>query len=377
MALYVFMGIVAMWAIDAAKRAEYRTQLKTKISNYHFVTWIVIWVFIASFRRVDTGIGGSDAIGYVEYFRDCLNPGLNTIYSNHLDTGFQLLTKFIRLFTSNYHIYFIILYGIIAISYALFINELAPNKLYYEPMVLTFFLYLRGFNTLRTNISVAFYLLSLLCLYKKKYIKMLMFGVLCLGMHIATYLFIPIFGFYYLYKNKKLKIWQWILLYVMAIVCARFAQNILSGAVGLRGAYAYYSTVSNGSSFFDDGWKIAFGQILLMCLLIVFRKNIKKCTDGYTELDTRRYQFIYLLCVYDFLMIPVNYILNIWRGYEYLYIPRLIMWGVLMQTISNCLNSRSKKIFKYVILVAFIAWMIFRVYNTYADSDLMPYLFKL
>lgn len=57
-------------------------------------------------------------------------------------------------------------------------------------------------------------------------------------------------------------------------------------------------------------------------------------------------------------MIPVCYILGIWRGYEYFYIPRLIMWGVLMKGVLSHFNSTSKIIVRILFLVLFIAWMI-------------------
>lgn len=377
MFLYISMGIISMWSINGIKKTEYRTRKKIKLSNHYFVVWFTIWIFVTVFRRVDYNIGGSDAIEYVHYFQDCLNKGLNTLYANHLDRGFQLLTKAIRLVTLDYHVYFFVLYGAIIVAYAIFINELTPTNICYEPMVLVFFVYLRGYTSLRTNLSVAFFMLSILYLYKKKYVKMVVYGILCLGMHIATFLYVPFFAFYFLYKKKKLNLWQWVGLYGIVLVGAKLAQRIVMGATGLRGAYSYYASSSLESSFFDNGWKIAFEQLLLMGLLIVFRKSIKRCTDDYSELNKKRYHFIYLLCAYDFLMIPVNFILGVWRGYEYLYIPRLIMWGILMQAITKHLDKKSKKMFRYAMLIAFVAWMIFRVNRTYEDSALMPYLFDL
>ena len=108
MFLYVFMGIISMRSINGIKKIEYRTRQKVKLSNYYFVVWFVIWIFVTVFRKVDYNIGGSDAIEYVHYFQDCLNNDLNTLYANHLDKGFQFLTKAFRLFTADYHVYFFI-----------------------------------------------------------------------------------------------------------------------------------------------------------------------------------------------------------------------------------------------------------------------------
>lgn len=375
MVLYVIMGLISMSAVCYIKKREYAQGKIQGIGNRAVIAWILIWEFVTIFRKVDYGLGGSDAIQYVLYFKDCLKPNLHTLYAEHLDVGFQLLTKAIRFFTSDYRVYFALIYGIIIIAYIVFINEFAPVNVYYEPMVLIFFVYLRGFNTIRTNISVAFLLLALVALYQSKKIWSCVWLILCLGMHIASFLYVPFFAFYFLYKNKKLKTWQWITLYGAVIIGARFVQQILSKMTNLRGAYAYYATVNMNASFFDNGWKIAFGQLLLLAVFVIFQKPINKCVSNYTETNRKRYQYVYLMCVYDFLMIPVNFILGIWRGYEYFYIPRMILWGIVLKTISNHLALSSRKIFRIVSLTLFIAWMIFRVYRTYEDSLLMPYIF--
>lgn len=377
MVLYSIMGLVSMSAVSYMKKGEYAQGKILTIRNRAAVAWILIWEFVTIFRKVDYGLGGSDAIQYVLYFKDCLKPNLHTLYAEHLDVGFQLLTKFIRLFTSDYRIYFALIYGIIIIAYIVFINEFTPVNIYYESMVLVFFVYLRGFTSIRTNLSVAFLLLALVALYRSKRFWTCVWLILCLGMHIASFLFVPFFVFNFLYKNKKLNTWQWITLYGVVIIGARVVQQFLSKMTNLRGAYAYYATANMDNSFFDNGWKIAFGQLLLLTIFLIFQRSVNKCVSNYTELNRQRYQYVYLMCVYDFLMIPVNFILGIWRGYEYFYIPRLILWGIVLKSISYHLTLGSRKILRIVSLTLFIIWMIFRVYNTYEDSLLMPYILDI
>jgi hypothetical protein len=378
MALYLIMGFISMSAVKKTKRIESITGQKQPVSNNSYIVWYLIWLFITVFRKVDFGIGGSDAIQYKLYFDDCLNPNLHTLYAEHLDYGFQILTKIIRSFTSNYKIYFALIYSIIIVSYIVFINELTPTRIYYEPMVLAFFVYLRGFTSIRTNLSVAFLLLSLVYFYKSKKILSGAFLILCLGMHIASFLFVPFYVFYFLYKKKnRLKIWQWVSLYLLVLIGARVGQQVVMRMTGLRGAYAYYASVSMNASFFDNGWKIAFGQILLLVLFFCFQFDVYKMIEKCEVVDKNRYRFVYLICVYDFLMIPVNFILGIWRGSEYFYLARLILWGVVIKTISAHISVNSKKIFRISVLILFVAWMVFRVYNTYEDSLLMPYIFDI
>lgn len=375
MILYISLGLVSMCAVIDVKRKELKSRIK--YNSVVFMVWFAIWLVFAVWRKVDIGVGGSDAITYVQYFNDCLNPGLNTLYAQHLDKGFQLLTKLIRVFIYDYHGYFIIIYGIIIACYQRFVYELAPTNVYYEPMVLLFFIFLRGYSTLRTNISIAFLLMALVACYKKEYKKVAVYVILSFGMHIASLLYIAFFLFYYIYEKKRLSFKQGLYLYIAALVGAKIVQSVLMKMTGLRGAYSSYASKSLNTSFFDDGWKIAFGQLLLLALMIVFRKSIKRVVVNFSAINKSRYQFVYKLCFYDFLMIPVCYILGIWRGYEYFYIPRLIMWGVLMKGVLSHFNSTSKIIVRILFLVLFIAWMIFRVFNTYESSALMPYVLDI
>ena len=377
MVLYVVMGLVSMGAVSYVKKREYKQNKIQKLGNKAYVAWIIIWGGITIFRKVDYNLGGADAIQYVLYFKDCLNSNLHTLYAAHLDVGFQLLTKCIRFFTADYRVYFALIYGVIIVAYIIFINEFTPTNINYESMVLIFFVFLRGFTSIRTNLSVAFLLLALVTLYRNKRMWTCVWLILCLGMHIVSFLFVPFFAFYFLYKNKKLKIWQGGILYVVVLVGARIVQQVLGKMTGLRGAYAYYATANMNISFFDNGWKIAFGQLLLLVLFLIFQSDISKTVANYTELNRKRYQYIYLMCIYDFLMIPVNHILGIWRGYEYFYLPRMILWGIVLRTIFYHFKPGSRGTLRIISLILFISWMIFRVYSTYEDSLLMPYVFEV
>lgn len=89
----------------------------------------------------------------------------------------------------------------------------------------------------------------------------------------------------------------------------------------------------------------------------------------------RRINIIYLICIFDFLLIPVNYTLSIWRGYEYFYLPRLVMWGILLYLIIRNYSVKYRPLLSFTILSCFVAWMVFRVWSTWESSGLMPYVF--
>ena len=161
---YFIMGMVSMFALQSVKKKDVISGQQQKMLNKAYIAWFAIWVIVAVFRKVSIGIGGSDAISYKEFFEYCLHPKAGTVraiaYANHLDIGYQILCKIIRRFTEDYHVLFFIIYGILAFAYIWFFNELSMKSISYGPMMISFYLMLRGFSSIRTNLSAALLLIS-------------------------------------------------------------------------------------------------------------------------------------------------------------------------------------------------------------------------
>ena len=116
--------------------------------------------------------------------------------------------------------------------------------------------------------------------------------------------------------------------------------------------------------------------MLLGAALAYLWDPLKKDITDRADRDAERISFIKLICAYDLILIPVTYILGIWRGYEYLYIPRLMLWAELIPLFKKRISFHSKTAYDALLLVMFVAWMVFRQYNTWEDSGLMPYVFE-
>lgn len=377
--LYIILGCISMLAIKRIKEIEYKTAKKLTLMSKPYIIWFTTWIICSIWRGVDSGIGGSDAISYITYFENCLDPNYNGIYVNHLDIGYEILCKLIRLFTSDYHILFFIVYGVIIISYQLFIKEFCLSQIKFTPMLLIFLVYLMGFNTIRTSLSIAFILFGLVLLNRKKFkVAIISFIYSCL-VHKASIFYVAFVVFYLLNKKFTLKLWHKILWAGFIFIIAKCSQNILiytNFNQNLNGSYSYYAEMSLNSNFFDNGWKIAFGQLLLLGVTVLFKGIIQKDIRKKSSIDQERFKMIYLMCVYDFMMIPVCYILGIWRGYEYFYLPRLIMWGEVIFALSKLFTKKSRIIFSIGVFFGFICWMTFRIYNIWEDSCIMPYIFQ-
>ena len=374
MILYLVMGVVSM--ISLRSSLKYREFDKSKASLY-LSFGIIIWTIFASFRTVGFGIGGGDAINYIGYFEHCTSGMKVFPYSDHMDWLMGFIIKCIRHSTSSHYMFFIIVYGFMAFTYFFFCYKYAPKKQSSVPYFLLFFLYLRSFCSLRSNFCISFILLGLVGLLNLKKYKVYLITFSSVLIHKAGFVFALVLPFIKFFTKKKMTIPLILLMIIVSSISASILQNLFLvkfANVDLGGSYQSYASNSleEGGGFLDNAWKIAFEQMALGFMMLINIKSLRKRWASFDDIDKKRIGIIYLICIFDFMLIPVNSIMGIWRGYEFFYAPRLVMWGEVLAS-SNCMRLRISQVLFFVI---FVAWMIFRVSRTYEDSALMPYFFE-
>ena len=326
-------------------------------------------------RLVTRDIGGSDAITYIGYFEKCISGAKVFPYSDHMDFLMGVIIKAIRFCTSSHYVFFLIVYGFMAWSYFYFCYRFAPKKTSSIAYFLLFFLFLRSFNTLRSNFGISFILLGLVALQSLKNYKVYLITFSSVLIHKAGLIFAMVLPFVQIFKKKKLTVPIIIIFIAISSIVATFLQSFFLtnfADVDLGGAYQSYAGSSlEGGGFLDKAWKIAFEQIALGVMMLINIKRLRTRWSAFDEEDKKKIDIIYLICVFDFMLIPVNYIMGIWRGYEFLYAARLVMWGEVI-----AVSAKSNSILRCFYFMVFVAWLIFRMDRTYEDSCLMPYIFE-
>ena len=382
---YFIMGMVSMFALQSVKKKEVISGQQQKMLNKAYIAWFAIWVIVAVFRKVSIGIGESDAIAYKEFFEYCLHPKAGTVraiaYANHLDIGYQILCKIIRRFTEDYHVLFFIIYGILAFAYIWFFNELSMKSISYGPMMISFYLMLRGFSSIRTNLSAALLLISCVFMYKDKKFWTILFAVLSLFIHKATIFYFAFIIFYYIFRNRKISVIKIIGLVVIASLLAKGAQSYIINVIGTEGldsSYVNYASNSlSGGGFFKNYWKMVVDQLaLIVACGFLYKYIIYDVNHNMDEHDKKRFRFVWLMCIFDFALVPVCYILHIWRGYEYFFYARLILWGEIIAVFSKSLNVKEKRVASILFTLGLMVWMGIRVYSNWQLSSLSPYIFE-
>lgn len=372
MFLYVVMGIVSMLSLKFALANREKNQAKAK---FYLGSGIIIWTIFASFRLVAHNIGGSDAITYVGYFDMCLSGAKVFPYSDHMDWLMGVIIKAIRFCTSSQYVFFLVVYGFMAWAYYYFCYSYAPKKSSPIAYFLLFFLYLRSFSSLRSNFCIAVILLGLVALRRLKEYKVYLLTFSAVLIHKVAVIYAMVLPFIKVFSKRKLSVPVVVGLIAVSSVLATILQTVFLANfadVDLGGSYQSYASHSlESGGFFENEWKIAFEQMALGFFMLINIKSLRERWQGFDAVDQKRIQIIYLICIFDFMLIPVNYIMGIWRGYEMLYAPRLVMWGEVI-----AVSFKSKQYLRIIYLIALIYWLIFRVDRTYEESCLMPYIFE-
>lgn len=379
---YIILALTGLICMAYIKEKKVDANASNFLKNWGAIVWVGIWTFFTTFRLVTKGTGGTDAPNYIHFFEHCLDERY-TPWMKHAgaDILFKWINQAIRYLTDDYHLYFIAIYGFMIGCYVYFLKAFSHSKCNIAPYVLTFFLVVRGFSSIRSNLAIAFIMLACVFLLRKEMKKAYALVICSILIHKAALLFALCIPFCHIFYQRRMSM-KWILLsmflsYIFGLAFQQWFIQFTHG-VDLKGVYGSYASHSLSTSYFNSAWKIAFEQLVLACVALFYESRIKLLgLLSPDETKKRSIRLIWLLFIFDILLIPINYILDIWRGYEFMYLPRIVLWAIILHLCTRDLSKDMRVILTVAFTVIFLAWMVFRWYNTYEDSHLLPYIFKL
>lgn len=379
--LYSVMGFFGSVVILNVQKQDIQIPF---YKNKNYICWLLFWTFIATFRCIEGGAGGNDAGAYYLYFLnsfDIHGYELTALELYDSNLGFRWYNRILRFISDNQMYFLFVTHGIMLAFVIKFLDYFRFRKMSIVPFFLVVFWYIRGFCTIRSNLATAILLLSLIFLVDKRYKQSIVLAIISFLFHkmmIVYALFIP---FYWYSQHKKITFKQIIIaILLLSLSTTLLTTYIFGGNVfgsDFSEHYSNYSDASMEVGFFGNFWKIAFEQIILGVMLLLFQKRIIIAASKMSSLEFRKFQVIWYACLFDCLLIPICSAFGIWRGYEIFYIPRLVMWAILLKV----LEPRSVKLqVLYTILCIglFYGWFLQRTSaeSFWKDTTLMPYVFN-
>lgn len=355
--LYIAIGLCIVFFV--------RTNINSNKKGYSFyILFILLLIFTVS-RKVGINLGGMDSISYENIF---INRDFTRLIENN-EFLFVYFTDIIRSFTENPIIYRLFCYALIIFSYIYFIKEFCPRSASPIPYFLVMYPLLMSFNTMRNSMAVAMILIGLVLVNNRKDIWGILFVISSIFFHRMSIIYTPVIIFYYLFrkvdlfKSKKfLALALAIATFVSSVVGSTLQGYVLSAGFLDRNDL-YYFTMNSDSSFTSA---LAFFIPLLLISIFMVMNTDKQLFE--------KHKALYLFVLFDIIIYPCTFIFGMWRANEYLYIPRLTLWAILLFTFFQKFNSSTRTFVKIAALGIFILWFVDRLEGVYKNSALMPYM---
>lgn len=377
--LYTIVGILGCLFISNFKGLPvvsynyiYRRNRNKRERVFSFL-FLFLYVFLAVFRKVSDGIGGADAQNYIENFNTILRDGgLDRTGTVELEPGFQLLTRIVRSLTDEYKVYFFVCYGIIAYGYLKFIRNVCPCGGCYLPFILLMYPYFRGFNTMRTSLAIAFVLIGLTYLDKKKWLG-LAFLIISIFIHRVSLLFVMVWPYYVLLRKPIGRLSRnMFVIFSFAGVFLTFSVSLFLRKYIMLLSLVDDTEISYMASVLDDSilmrWPLYLGPLLLFTAIFFLYDKINW---------DRQTLFLRTLFIFDIWMIPAALVLGMWRFIEFFYLVRLSLWTVIIPILAGHKSYYNKLFVKSLAFVAFVAWLVMRVYKEWEATCVSPYILDL
>lgn len=359
--LYYIVGLFCLICVDKIIKTN-AIQSKKRIC---FILWITL-TFFAALRLVNEyGIGGCDAAGYEDML---LNNAQDQM--DRMEPLFAFYTKLISIIWQSPIFYRFVSYGIIAFGYCYFIYIFCRDKIMSPiPFIFMVFPYLRSFNTMRTSMAIAVFLIGLIWLYENKYLKSFIAIICAAFIHRMSVLYVLFIPFYFIFRHKDFstnqKIFIFLIFYaVIGYFLALYIQAYVLSLSSFSEHDAYYLSYSLGTSLLDR-IPLMIQHILMLVALTLWNNKLP---------NNQSIHFLRLLVIFDIIVIPASVVLGMWRSVEYMYIPRLTMWSYLIPAIIYPYVKDNGFVLKCCFFTIFSIWLIFRINREWEPCGLSPYL---
>ena len=257
-----------------------------------------------------------------------------------------------------------------------FIDEfdlLQSNK---TPLFMLVFPFIQSFCAIRTHITIALILLAIVALKNRR--NILMWGLLIASVFIQRasliYAIFPIFYFYY--KKNKMTMKKATAFIIIGCAVGYIGKKvIIGGSIGYLtgGVYANYASASSSAGYLFDYIKLIVEQVIIDGYMILSYKKVNGQLQEMEELEKEKLRMLQMMCYFDLMLIPICYILGIWRGASYFFLPRLLILGYIITDFSRKISKNSRKAYYMIVKVAMPIWLVLRLFTVYDVSGLMPY----
>ena len=297
--LYLAQALVGMFCLKNISTSDATYKKKNNLAKT-YILLIGVWTFFATFRLVTWRTGGMDAMNYISFFENSWGTFDEIQEHTASDVVFLWINRGIRLIASDYHVYFAIVYGFITYSIIQFTQRFCHKNFSFIPLLLAFYLFLRGYNTLRSNLAIAFILLGLIGIADKKY-RWAYFCMVCSALtHKAGVLFAMSIPFLHFVLVRRVKTkYLFLASCLMFGIASSIREYFIAFAAvnDLGGAYKSYASDATGNLL--NSIVECFMQYLLAVVVLFSTGKIKQVAQRQGQTFLEAVNVLLYICYFD------------------------------------------------------------------------------
>ena len=277
---------------------------------------------------------------------------------------FYWIISIVRIFTSNYVVYFIIIYSFICISFIHFLIQHSDKNNILSPLIYIIVPIIGSFNVIRSWFAVAIILFAITSLVDGKYKKFILlcfFGFLTHSTSIIiliTYVIVNVLMKLQKIIHKKI---LFVLLIIIIYLSINFGKDFLRNIL-IDTKFRSYADYTNS----------IIGQFTTIAIGILTLINYEKLMN---RMGTKYKYFVYFVLV-NFAFVPFVVNFGFWRMIDFFIFPRLIVWTNILKIYELKFFNYSVEtriFYRFLVFIIFSGWTFFRIYRMWYTSGVMPY----
>lgn len=370
--LYLVLSVLIIVLFRTRLNLSFVSGHGRKAIDVNIVLLFLLLVFLAAFREIGKGIGGTDAEAYLERFREAGSikeylSSVDVLDVFHIDEPlFAIFNMIVRSFTENEYIYLILSYGIIVVGLIGFVKYFFSEKSFYFSLLLFICAYLYSFNIMRTWISIAICIWAFKEIVKHKWIKSLCLIIFAGLVHTIAFSFILVWGICLLYRlNPHLFSIRFLLIVALVanVVCFIAKTVILSLIMNTK--YAFYKDMFEGKASI---W--GYLPSIFMCIVAILLFDKVRNDSFITEEERRKKLYSILALSMNLSCMYLIVGMFAWRINDYYMLTRMYMISVAYEYADDSSNRAFIRAGAYMFTIAhFVQQML----GLKASSGIFPY----
>lgn len=366
--LYLFIACFVVFFIKlsySSKGIKYLSLKKRSLNIYIFAVWTLLTIF-ASVRNVSSGgLGGIDAEYYVYQFSSYKGnlyhflDWSKIITFNVREPLYYISIHLVRCFTTDYHIWFFLLYGIIVYGFLYFILNFMKRDAAFIVVLIPLCNYLHSFNVMRNWIAIAIIAIAIVKLSKKKELQYLIFVMIAAGFHYSALIMLVFYAYY--------KMFNTIPLIKVNLLSSVIAINLITTSIGSLIAYLFND---NKFRFYIGLESSGIGYLttifIWLLTLLLFDKLIKRR-------EVNRLFIIGLSLNVGFMYAIVN--MGAYRINDFFSLFKMYILSECICIVKSQYRGSVGKLLLAILYIFIILYVVQLFVNYVNASGIMPYQF--